>query len=380
MIEATKLTSCRMCGGGLHREFSLRPTPIANAFAAEPDAKAQKFPLELAQCTACHHVQLFHSIPDAVLWSNYLYSPPPEASAHHDDLALVLRASYPSARSVLEIGANNGSLLRAMRRSGLTAYGIDPVATGDGNAVGSFSEAWAKEYESKFDLIVSCNTFAHIADLRDLFRGIERLLAPDGAVVFEVQYLPNLMARGAFDMIYHEHRDYHTIKPWHPFLSDFGLMLDRVDHIDTHGGSIRMHCTREKQAAGWAPEMDGAPMDWNGFYGRVEAERVRLNDAIEDARMYDTVRVYGAPAKACTLIHHFELADRLSYCIDSTPAKQGRYIPGTGIKIFPPSVLGQSKSSKVFLLSAWNFADVIRRKHPDLEFIVPFERQPVLTT
>jgi hypothetical protein len=83
--------------------------------------------------------------------------------------------------------------------------------------------------------------------------------------------------------------------------------------------------------------------------------------------------MFGATAKACTLIHNFGIASLIAYCIDETPQKRGRYIPGTGIRITPN--VGEPKA--VFL-TAWNYEDYIRARFPDMRIITPWEQDKAL--
>ena len=180
------------------------------------------------------------------------------------------------------------------------------------------------------------------------------------------------MATGAFDMIYHEHRDYHTLKPLPKFLRQFGLVIKCVEFLETHGGSIRVWCARP----GIGLEMDDVDMDWLAFKHRIDDAR-RMILAQIDAVQGKPLVAFGATAKACTLIHHFGLTDYIDYCVDDTLEKQGRYIPGTDIEIHPTAVL-RNDPEAVVLLTAWNFADVIRPQYPDKQFIVPFTHpQPI---
>lgn len=355
------MLSCRMCCGPTRKMLSLTPTPIANNFPATPDTDAPRYPLDLAQCVVCDHVQLADW--PAVDWVDYRYATPDAVRPHLVEAAQEMRARYPQAQTVLEIGCNNGLNLAVLRQAGFAVVGIDPN-TPVGIAK-PFTHALARTLEP-VDLIVANNVFAHVDDLWDVFRGIDHLMHEDSAVVFEVQYFPALVASGSFDMIYHEHRDYHTLSPWPRFLKRFGLVITGLDHLETHGGSVRLTCERP----GIGYEMPMMPIDWRRFTARIaEAKRDLL------AQIADTtgpIVAFGATAKACTLIHHFGIADFIDGCMDATPAKQGRYIPGTDIKIVPPYAVGPDVT---ILATAWNFRERLREQYPHHRFIVPFHKE-----
>lgn len=358
--------TCRLCGDRVRPVFALTPTPIANAFPARPDAGAERYRLELAQCRACAHVQVRDVVPDALLYADYRYETPAALAPELAGRARALRRAYPQARRVLEIGSNNGLFLDALLDAGFDAFGIDPAAPPQAkNAIRAPFGAEVAANLGAFDLVLANNVLAHIDDLDDVFRGIERVLAWDGALVFEVQYLPALVASGAFDMIYHEHRDYHTVAPLKAFLRRYGLRMTRADMIPEHGGSVRITADRGDLEL-WGPSE--APIDWSAFAELVNAAKAALLEQLDGCA---PVVAFGATAKACTLIHHFGIAASIAYCVDSTPAKQGRYIAGTDILIRGMDALPPDGSP--VLLTAWNHAEIIKRKYPQFDYIEPFK-------
>jgi SAM-dependent methyltransferase len=206
------------------------------------------------------------------------------------------------------------------------------------------------------DLIVANNVFAHIDDLQSVFRGIDKLLKPDGTLIFEVQYLVDLVESGSFDMLYHEHLDYHTLKPFQPFLKAHGLVLTDWEHLPTHGGSIRVTARRR----GSECPIPNETLDWEGLRRKIRCAKERVSHQ-------GPMVAFGAAAKAATLINELGVADQIAYCVDDTAEKQYRYIPGTDIQILPVERLGNEK----VLMCAWNYEDVIRRRIPN-ELVHPF--------
>lgn len=350
--------TCRLCDGAVRKVFSLAPTPIANDYRSKPDAGAERYPLELAQCLVCEHVQLSHVVTG--LFEDYKYVTPSAVKSHLIPRAQRLRNDFPRAEKLLEIGSNNGRNLACMEAQGFDVWGIDPAATGDNNERGYFSSQWAFAKNETYDLIVAHNVLAHIDDLQDVFRGIDILLAPDGALVFEVQYLADLVASASFDMIYHEHLDYHTLTPLPNFLKRYGLVITQIEHIRTHGGSMRVVCERP----GLSLAVWDAPIDWRRFTEKVSAIKQRVRDRLSGRK----VVALGAAAKATTLIHQCGISENIVFAADDTPQKQGRYIPGTDIQIRPTSEVADMPC----LLTAWNYEREFRRKFPHNEFINPF--------
>lgn len=356
--------ACRLCFGVCRVQMSLTPTPLANSFAEYPDRDAPQYPLELQECLDCGHVQLKQHM--RIDWQDYAYRTPAANTVHLAMAAQAIKDRYPLAKSVLEIGSNNGLYLEALKEQGFTALGVDPNTTV--GIAAPFSDRLATGMAQQ-DVIVANNVLAHVDDLWDVFRGIDRLLPEHGALVFEVQDFECLLESGAFDMIYHEHRDYHTLEPLVPFLRRFGLVVVKVEHLPTHGGSMRVWCERPgvSMPIAWAPEID-----WRRFSRRIREAKAHVLDAISDVQ--GPIACFGAAAKATTLLHHFGLTDLMDYCVDDTPEKQGKYLPGTAIRIHPTAYL-QTRPPAAVLMTAWNFAEVLTASYPSLNWIIPFRKE-----
>ncbi len=353
---------CRLCNGRVLERLALASTPIANNYAEKPDEDAKRYPVQLAQCTSCGHVQLHHVIPN--LFEHYKYSTPRSATGYLKTTAEILKERYPKAKNVLEIGSNNGTYLFVLRAEGFDATGIDPAATGPGNIKGYFTKEWAQGHGKQYDLILANNVFSHIDNLRDVFQGVELLLAKDGALIFEVQYFRALVENAAFDMIYHEHMSYHTIGPMAKFLRSLGLVMTRQEFIETHGGSIRITAQHNgiEDNSYYEPAID-----WYDFSMGIQKARERISDAVTS--QIEKVVLLGAAAKVTTLIHNCGIADSILFACDDAPEKQGLYIPGTNIQIRPTSELG----SHIAFLGAWNYFAEWKRRFPNNVFINPYE-------
>lgn len=352
---------CRLCGHPVKTVLELEPTPLANLFPDTPYA-GEKYPLELKQCVECGHVQIGHVVDDETLYgSQYKYQTPLALKPLMNKRAEELYRAYPDAETVLEIGANNGLFLHALHDAGFpTVVGIDPSSTDPLVWKWPFNPHTAEivlRRVGTVDLIVANNVFAHIDDLKTVFDAIQLVLSPDGSLVFEVQYLVSMMESGAFDMIYHEHRDYHHLKPLAKFLKSVGLVMRDFEIIDTHGGSIRVTARK----TGREIPLPDESIDWGRFKKSIDSQR-------EEFKHLSSIAGFGAPAKATTLIYQLGLQSKITHCVDDTPQKQGKYIGGTNIKV----VGREGIENRMFLLS-WNYEQIISKNFPNVEFVVPFK-------
>jgi hypothetical protein len=208
---------------------------------------------------------------------------------------------------------------------------------------------------------------AHVPDLNDFVGGFPVLLKPDGVLTFEFPHLLNLMNEVQFDTIYHEHFSYLSLLAVEKILAAHGMRVFDVEELPTHGGSLRVFACHEDSAVHGAcdglatvraKEKDAA-LDrietYAGFEPKVLAVREALLDFLRTAKAEGkTVAAYGAAAKGNTLLNYCGVGtDLITFVVDRSPAKQGRYLPGSHIPIFAPERIAGEKPDYVLILP-WN--------------------------
>jgi len=389
-----KRTSCSACGSSqLELILDLGTSPIADAYAktSAESLALERYPLQLAVCEKCWLVQLLEVLPQEQLFGtgySFYTSASPPLSRYHEDYANMAICSYTELadRFTVEIGCNDGDLLRHFAAAGCRTMGIDPaegpmqVARDRGLDVRfrPFSLRYAQdivEAMPKAGLIIANHVLAHVADVSDFLAGIALLLDDDGVALIEVQYLPDLLVNNAFDLVYHEHRNFFSLTSLELALSRHGLRVAHLWQTDRQGGSLRVEVRRAtsfepavrrlRSSELWLQNM-GA---YEGLQGRVNRIRMRLRDLVEmELGQGRKVVGYGAPAKATTLLNFCHLTE-LPYAVDTTAAKQNRYIPGTSTIILPP--VWADDPAATYLLLAWNYLSRILRDNPHARWIVP---------
>ncbi|MBT4933369.1 MAG: class I SAM-dependent methyltransferase [Rhodospirillaceae bacterium] len=399
-------TTCRLCGSShLSEVLSLAPTPPANAFVAEDqlDKIQPTFPLDVFFCEDCHHVQLLDVVNPAVLFENYVYvsGTSPVFVNHFEDYAAFVIDTYAPQPGALifDIGSNDGTLLKAFKKAGYQVLGVDPAkdiaarasAEGIETIAGFFSPAMARDVRTAHggaSVITANNVFAHIDDLGGVLNGIAALLADDGVFVFEVSYLLDVFEHTLFDTIYHEHLAYHTVAPLVSFMAAHGMELIGAERVSTHGGSLRAVAQQTGGGKSVAPSvaqlidlekkmgLDKAET-YRDFGLRIDVLKAELSTLLRASKDAGrTIAAFGAPAKATTLMYHFDIgADLIDFIVDDSPLKQGLYSPGMHIPVVPSSAIEEHKPDDIVIL-AWNFATPIMAKLDSFKasggrFIVP---------
>jgi len=393
-VEPVKRTTCSACGcGDLDQFLDLGLSPIADAYTATADEVSPTYPLQVAVCAKCRLVQLLEVVDHETLFgtgysfyssasaplSTYQAAYARDVLARHGDLA---------ARGLVEVGCNDGDLLRHFDPR--TSLGVDPsdgpakaaVERGCEVLVRPFGLAAAHEIRDRRGrqgVVIANHVLAHVADVADVLAGISALLADDGVAMVEVQYLPDLLVNNAFDLVYHEHRNFFSLSSLEQAAGRHDLYIADAELTDRQGGSLRVtlrrfHAGERRIRVEPAVGRIRASETWldssgayEGMQGRAERIRTRLLDLVHQQE--GITAVYGAPAKATTLLNFCGLTSRdLTWCVDTTPAKQGRFIPGTGIPIVGPGFMGASS----YLLAAWNYARPIMKRNQNRRWIVPF--------
>ncbi|MBY0522088.1 MAG: class I SAM-dependent methyltransferase [Gemmataceae bacterium] len=398
-------TTCRLCNStDVACAFQLEPSALAEWYL--PPARAheatERFPLDLFLCKSCGHVQLFDVIDPVRLFANYVYtsasSPGLEEHFRRYADAVADRLTLAPESLVVDVGSNDGTLLRQFSQRGMRVVGIDPAreiardatAKGIPTVCGFMDRETAGRILSEHgpaQLCTANNVFAHNDELGDMADAIASLLADDGAFVFEVSYLLDTVQGLVFDFIYHEHLCYHSVKPMEAFLRRHGMHLFDVEWVPSKGGSLRGFAQKLGGPRGVSPHVaefvareESAGLYETATYGAYIARVNRLRDQttayLQDCRAHGkSVAGYGASATVTTLLHHFKIGEMIDFLVDDNPIRPGTLSPGFGKPVKSPQALYDDKPD-VVLIAAWRFAEAIIKRHPAYlqqggTFIVP---------
>ncbi len=404
--------ACLLCGEARVDEFlDLGQTALANQFLRGDQAGGAepKYPLRAGFCRGCAHVQLMEAVPPLEMFENYLYisSASETLKEHFRDLSDTLAGRYRLASDdlVIDIGCNDGTLLKAFQRHGVRVLGVDPAenlagftaAAGIDRYTGLFTAATAGAIVERWgqaSLVTATNTFPHIQNLDDFIAGMDTALKPGGVFVIEMHYLLDLLEQVAFDTIYHEHVSYWALGPMQRLFERRGMMIADAERVPLHHGQLRVHVQRRGEGIeqpGVARVLAGekaAGLDrfetYVEFAARAKKIKRDLRAALAAlARGGQKIVGYGAPAKGNTLLGFLDIGpELLPYIVDKSPLKQGLVTPGTHIPVVAPERLLQDQPDYVLLL-AWNFVDEIVAQQAEYrkrggKFMVPVPQVRVL--
>jgi SAM-dependent methyltransferase len=366
------------------------------------------YPLNTYLCLDCGHLQNLDVVDPELLFRNYTYRTSASMGLveHFKEYAqdVVLGLSIPQASLAVEIGSNDGSLLKAFKGQGMRVIGVDPAkaiaATATAEGVKTlpefFTYAIAQRILSENGqamLICANNVFAHADNIEDVVKGIRSLLAPDGIFVFEVSYVPDIIDNFVFDTIYHEHVSHHALIPLERFFNSLDMTLFNVERVSTKGGSIRgfaqpLSSGKRTKTKSYLQMLDeeirrgiAHPKIYRNFYQAIEQRKQAVLEYLDNAiAVGKTVVAYGASTTTTTLLYHFELEKRLKFIVDDNPLKHNLYSPGAHIPVYSSDQLYTLSRPDIVVILAWQYASTIIKKHSDFtkvggKFLIPL---PVL--
>jgi len=358
---------CRFCRTPLVNTFAdLGVSPLANSYLQASDL--QKFelfyPLHAYVCPTCFLVQIEEISSPLEIFSDYLYFSSYSESwlQHAAGFAREAISNYNlnSSSRVVEIGSNDGYLLRFFMEAGVSVLGIEPaenvaaVAQSKGIETVSrfFGSALAGELAAQgrqADLLVGNNVIAHIPDLND--------------------------EQNQFDTIYHEHYSYFSLTTIMRVFEAHKLKVFDAELLQTHGGSLRVyacHGRNEKRVFNrrveeicQLEEIKGLTdlATYEAFSEQVKAvKRSILKFMVELKDQGSTIAGYGAPAKGNTLLNYCGIGpDFIDFTVDRSPHKQGLFLPGSRIPVYGPEYIDKARPDYLLILP-WNLKDEITRQ------------------
>jgi methylation protein EvaC len=395
-------TLCRICGGEVERVLDLGQQPLSDLFLLpEADvsdgpprgAAKQVFRLELGACGSCAMVQLMEEVPrDAMFGAHYPYRSGGSSvmRRHFEEMADRLLAGEWGSRPdpfIVEIGSNDGTMLKKVAAAGVRHLGVEPssgiaetaLAEGVEVLTAFFEEATARKIADEHGLanvIYSANTICHIPYLGSILDGVALLLADDGVFVFEDPYLGDIVDLVSFDQIYDEHFFLFSATTVDRAARRHGLELVDVERLAVHGGEVRY--TLAKAGSREAAPAVGSlleeererklhePATLRAFAEKVAANAAELVTLLKQLRAEGkSVIGYGATAKSATVTNYCGIGPELvPVVVDTTPEKQGRLTPGVGIPVSPAARF-RDPYPDYALLFAWNHATEIQEQEQE---------------
>ncbi len=381
---------CRSCGNTkLKRVVSLGYQPLANNLLKNKNQRSEFYPLEMNYCEKCHNCQLSVAVDPKKMFSNYLYTSSTSkifrdhfvkaANDYIKDFKLKPNKSY-----IIDIGSNDGVALKPFKNLNFNKIlGIEPAKNlakeANKNKIKTFNGFLNKRNLNKIkkgaNLILASNVFAHSDNLKEMAECMFKLLGKNGTIIIEVQYLLNTLKDLTFDNIYHEHYNYWSLTSLKNFFDSLKAKIYRAEKIDTHGGSIRIYISKNKNKK--VEKNVSKLLEQEKKFGIKKFEtykkfgekvyQIRANILKNFKKLKKTRKKiigYGAPAKATTALNFYGDTDFIDYIVEDNSLKHNKFIPGVKIPIKSKNTIKNDDNTIIVL--AWNFFKDIKKNNSNL--------------
>ena len=391
--------NCKICEQkNVSEVINLGSQPLANKYPkTKNDFKNEKFfPLILTLCNNCLNVRIKKLVDRKEMFEDYYYLSSINKSLvrHFEDLAKQIKESD----FVLDIGSNDGILLKPLKELGVRALGIDPsinvgkIANESGleTLIGFFSNNVVKKILDEYgrpDTIVASSIFTHLEDPKEFAINIKELIKPEGIFILEVEYLTNFIKNTQFERFYFDRPFYYSVNSIKILFESVAMSLIDVEFIDIHGGSIRCYikstenkrCSENVKTIIQNEKKDLNFDQFKTFSIKIKKESEILKMNLENfKKMGKNVVGYGAPARVATITNYAKIDKNLiKFIVDDNKLKQERHSPGMHIPIISREKMIE-ENIDIIIVFAYEYFEDIRQLTKNLKSIyykpIPFEK------
>lgn len=404
-VKTGYITTCQICNSKkLHTILDLGHQPLCDTLLTKKmlNEPEKTYPLRMIWCENCSGVQI-----DYCVAGSEVYHPDyPYRSGITKELAeyqakigesLIKKYGLKKTDLVIDVGSNDGTLLRGFKNEGVRTLGIEPTniakiarANGIETIQSFFDIKTAKKVKSKYgkaSIIVTTNTFAHMQTLGEFIIGAHTLLKDDGVFINETHYLLDVIKGGQFDTIYHEHLRTYSLTSLVKLFNQYDFTVTDVERGDRYGGNIRVHATKGKGKPVSSNVVEllklekksglGNLKTYTEFANRVKKARIQFMDfLIKTKKSGKHIVGNSCPGRCSTLLNYYGVdSELLPYLAEQpTSLKLGMYLPGKHIPVVNNKRLIDEQPDFVVLM-AWHYAkpimEQLKARGLKSDFVIP---------
>lgn len=402
MKKCYNINSCQICKSKkINKILELGFIPSVNDYR-KVSSNNEFFNTEIYLCQKCKLFQLGTIVDRKILFpKNYPYKSSATGILRRNFLELsneVQKKRLISKKDlVIDIGSNDGNLLSFFKNKckvlGITPeeVGKDAIKKGIPTIIDYFDKKTVAKVIKKYGrckILTATNVFAHIDNINEILTEVKKILLPEGIFIIEFHYLIDLIKTNQFDTIYHEHMRYYSLSSIKYLLDKQGFKIFDCKKIKTHGGSLRIWCSRKKFSR--SEKFKKMHQSENVFFKKLKINSLqkKVNDSknsfyrlIKKHKISTNLIGVGAPSRGTTLINFFGLkGDMIKNIIEiPTSKKINKFMPGTNILIISEDNLKTKKND--FLILSWHIKEEIiknlKKKGFKGRFIVPLPKPKI---
>jgi methylation protein EvaC len=374
--------NCFICNNKTNLLFTLGDQPLANKYPkSEEDFDSEIVrKMDIYYCQDCNYVNVPCDVDRSLFFEDYYYlsSINKELVEHFEDLALYIKNGQ--YQLVVDIGSNDGILLQPLRRLGINCVGVDPSenvsaianAAGLDTIVGFFDNETATAIQVKYgkpDLICASSVFTHLDSPGKLFQVADEILAEDGEILIEVEYLGSIIDSLGFERFYFDRPHYYSINSLRLIAEKYGYFLVDATLINIHGGSVRAIFRRIKTLSTNLKISNIINEEFDKLNNQIIIEKFEIFK-LECRNLFENLQKmkqqglkvagYGCPARFSTITNFASIGvELLPFVVEDSNLKQGRYSPGKHIPIISFSSVDHVD---IFMVFAYEYITSIKSK------------------
>lgn len=394
-LEVVEHNICRLCGSEKITDvFSLGEQYVNNFVNKEDIGKGIKAPLDLVLCNNCSLIQLKHTAPQELLYSGFYWYRSGVTQTMKNELRNVANAienmiDLKNGDIILDIGANDGTLLDTFKAKNLIKVGCEPA----NNLIKYLQESteyvihdfWSYEnytfHANKWNIgkakvVTALGMFYDLDDPNKFINDIKKVLDSDGIFVAQLMCLANMLKQNDVGNICHEHIEFYSLDSLKYMFETNGLEIFKIEENNVNGGSYRLFVRHLKNGSISYNENIGMN-ELIKFKERIDINREKcVNFINQEVSKGKTVYVYGASTKGNVILQYYGLGpDQITAAAERSPEKYGKYTIGSWIPIISEEEARQKQPDYFLVLPVTFFEEFYERekKWRDLggKFIVP---------
>jgi len=399
--KTIKINSCLLCKNKkMKKIFSLGNLYVSNFVKKSKIKKGIRAPLNLLYCNSCELIQLSHIAPQEIMYKRFYWYKSGVTKTMREGLKDIFIDSLKFVRIskkdlVLDIGANDGTLLKYYKNKSLT-LGCEPAKNLQKelkkNCHYKMENFWSFEeflkISSKFNLpkpkiITAIGMFYDLEDPNKFIRDAALSLDDEGIFIAQLMCLKSMVSQNDIGNICHEHIEFYSLKSLKFLFETNGFEIFRIEENELNGGSFRIYCRKYKTGSIKFPYENVKEM-MKSFVKRAKLNKKRTISFL-NKKKYEgkTIFLYGASTKGNTLLQYYGINNKLiPYAAERSPEKWNKYTVGTGIKIISEKKARRMKPD-FFLVTPWGFIDEFKKREIKWrktggKFIVPFPKMKIV--
>ena len=401
-LKNKKIKHCLLCKNKyLKNIFSLGNFFVSNFVGKDKIKKGIKAPLNLLHCKRCSLIQLSHIAPQEIMYKRFYWYRSGVTKTMKDGLHNLYKESLKHVKLkkndvVLDIGANDGTLLGFYKDKKIITIGCEPAENlkkylkkkcdyviNDFWNKKNLNKVLNKNNLNKPKIITAIGMFYDLEKPNEFIKDAADSLADDGIFIAQLMCLKSMIDKNDVGNICHEHIEFYSLKSLKYLFENNGLEIFKIDENDINGGSYRIYCRKYTKGSIKLKNENELKMMKN-FVKRVKINKKKIiNFILREKKKNKKIFLYGASTKGNTVLQYYGLDKKhIKYAAERSPEKWGKYTIGSGIEIISEKKARMLKPD-YFFVTPWGFIEEFKKREVSWlknggKFIVPFPKLKII--